>query len=46
MAANDTANVANEKKGGDTSYVYKSGEFVLNMNCANVRWKVTVEEPA
>lgn len=38
------ANVANEKSGGDVSYVYKSGEFVLNMNCANVRWKVTVEE--
>jgi len=28
----------------DTGYVYKSGEFYLNINSANGKWVITVEE--
>ncbi|MCC7302335.1 MAG: hypothetical protein IT233_06815 [Bacteroidia bacterium] len=38
------ANVSNELKGGDTSYVHTTGEFYLEMNAANCNWKVSIEE--
>ena len=38
------ANVANERKAGDTSYVYSSGEFYLEIAAANCKWTVSVEE--
>jgi len=39
------ANVANDS-GSDTSYVYESGEFYLEINAANTSWEVTIEKPS
>ncbi len=30
--------------GGDTSYIYESGEFILDINSANCRWTIVVED--
>jgi len=30
--------------GGDTSYIYESGEFVLGINAANGSWTIVVED--
>jgi hypothetical protein len=38
------ANVANELKGSDTSYVHTSGEFYLEINAVNCKWNVSIEE--
>ncbi|MDB4956092.1 MAG: hypothetical protein JWO36_3661 [Myxococcales bacterium] len=32
--------------GEDTSYVYRTGELILNINSANASWEVTVEQLA
>ena len=39
------ANVANDS-GSDTSYVYESGEFYLEINSANTSWEITIEQPS
>lgn len=39
------ANVANEVKSSDTSYVYRQGRFYLQMNAGNGNWEVKVQIP-
>ena len=34
----------NAQEGSDVSYVYKSGEFYLDINAANGSWTIKVEE--
>lgn len=34
----------NAQEGSDTSYIYKSGEFYLDINAANGAWTIKVEE--
>lgn len=38
------ANVSNELKANDTSYVHTSGEFYLEINAANCKWNVSIEQ--
>ncbi len=38
------ANVVNEYKGNDTSYVSTTGDFYIEVNAANCKWNVSVEE--
>lgn len=39
------ANVANEVRSSDTSYVYRKGQFYLTMNGGNGNWIVEVQVP-